>query len=459
VRAAVLWLTLALAAQAHGETRAAYGGAAQAALPSALATFDPLRGGLGDLEVAALIFDAPYALDAAGRPRKQLALALDNPSGALRARLTVRGDLRFSDGTPLTAHDVAASLMRALREPGGWMLGPLKAARALGDDQVELELSRETPELPLLLATRAAAITPGGAAPGKRPVGSGPFVVEALDAQAVRLGPNPSCFAGRAYLQSLTLRSFGARSEETGSFAVGALQALRHAPPAFPRRAAVERDGAQTITGVIAVGRGPDAERLRRVLSLALNRERLRRAVGESAVVAADGVPPALRPQASAPLKPAYDPARARAEVTQRWPGAPPHLGLLIDASRFDDRDLAERILADLGRVGIEIAIESVDAAQYQARLESGRYDLALGAVAPPAPDAGLASLAALALVDPAAARAALASAPAPVSLEGTRVVPLFHRTARLWHVAELHGLELDGAGRASWADAWWSGR
>jgi peptide/nickel transport system substrate-binding protein len=451
-------LALALAATARGETRAAYGGAAQAALASAPVTLDPLRGGLGDGEIAALVFDAPFRLDAR-LPRPHLALALDHPSGALRARLTVRTDIRFSDGTPLSARDVAASLQRALREPGGWMLGPIKTARAVSDGEVELELTRDTPELPLLLATRAAAVTPGGAAPPKRAVGTGPFAVEAVDAQAVRLIANPSCFAGRAYLQSLTLRAFASRSDETGSFAVGAVQAVRHAPPAFGRHPAVERDGAQTITGVLAVGRGPDAERLRRVLALAVNKERLRRAVGETAVVAVDGVPPALLARAPEPLKPAYDPARARAEVEQRWPGARPRLVLLVDGSRFDDRDLADRILADLARVGIDLVIETVDAAQYQARLESGRYDLLLGAVAAPAPDAALASLALLALVEPAAARAALASAHAPVSLEGSRVVPLFHRAARLWRTGELRGLELDGAGRASWADAWWSNR
>jgi peptide/nickel transport system substrate-binding protein len=338
--------------------------------------------------------------------------------------------------------------------------------RAISDDTVELELARAAPDLPLLLATPAASVTPGGAPPSKRPVGTGPFAVESVDAQAVRLVAWANCFAGRPYLDRLVLRAFASRTEEAGSFEIGALHGARHGPYAFegnqPRRPPSVAEGPQTITGFLAVGRGPDEALLRRALSLGINRERLRRmAVREPSVTAIGGAPPALGGTSGKPL---YDPARARAEIDRRYRGERPKLSLLVDASRFDDRDLADRILGDLTRLGIDVTIEPVDAAQYQARLEAGRYDLALGAAVPPAPDGGLAVLALLAAVDPAAARAQLsrapasapASAPAPGSLdlETTRIVPLFHRAARLFHSADLHGLTVDGAGRGGWADA-----
>ena len=153
--------SFALLATAHAETRAQYGGAVQAAMASAPTTFDPLRGGPGDAEVAALVFDTPFAIGADGKPRPSLALALDNADGATRARLILRPDVHFSDGTLLTARDVAASLARALRDPAGWTLAPVKSVRAVADETVELELSRPTPELALLLSTPAAAVTPG----------------------------------------------------------------------------------------------------------------------------------------------------------------------------------------------------------------------------------------------------------------------------------------------------------
>jgi peptide/nickel transport system substrate-binding protein len=440
---------LLLTATAHAETRAQYGGAVQAAMASAPTTFDPLHGGPGDAEVAALVFDTPFVAGADGKTRPSLALALDNADGATRARLTLRPEVRFSDGALLTARDVAASLSRALRDPAGWMLAPIKSARAVGEETVELELWRPAPELALLLSTPAAAITPAGAAPGKRPVGSGPFVVDASDAAGVRLSPNAACFAGRAYLQSLALRSFGARSDEAGSYEVGSIQVARHTMAALDatgaRRAAIAVDGPQALTGFVAVGRIADAEIVRRVLALAINRERLRRLT--------------VREPASV-VKAPYDPGRAKSEVERRWPGTRPKLSLLVDSSRFDDRDVAERILADLARAGIDVAIDAVDAASYQARLDAGRYELVLGAAAAPAPDPALATLALVAAVDPAAARAALQrAAGATLDLETTRVVPLFVRAARLYVAPELRDLSVDGAGRAAWADAHWLSR
>ena len=435
-----------LSSGARAETRAQYGGGVQAAMASAPTTFDPLRGGPGDAEVAALVFDTPFTVGADGKPRPSLALALDNPDGAVRARLTLRPDVRFSDGSLLGARDVAASLARAQHDPAGWPLAPVKSVRAAGAETVELELWRPTPELALLLATPAAAVTPGGAAPGKRPIGSGPFVVDGSDAGGVRLSANAGCFAGRAYLNSLALRAFAARGDESASYEVGSIQAARHALAALdatgPRRAAVTVDGAQALTGFVAVGRIADAEVVRRVLALAINRDRLRRlTVREPAAV----------------VKGAFDPARAKSEVERRWGQERPKLELLVDASRFDDRDVAERILADLARAGIELSVDAVDAATYQARVEAGRYALVLGSAAPPAPDATLAALALVAAVDPAAARAALQRAPgAAVDLDATRVVPLFVRAARLYVAPELRDLAVDGAGRASWADAHW---
>ncbi len=459
--ALALLAALASPVPAVAETRALYGGTVQAALASAPTTFDPLRGGPGDAEVAALVYDTPFTIDAAGKPKPSLALALDNPAGSLRARLTVRPELRFSDGSALTARDVAASLTRALRDPAGWSLGPIRAARVAGDETIELELTRPTPELALLLSTPAAMITPNGMVSAKRPIGSGPFVVEAFDGQSVRLAASASCSSGRPYLASLVLRAWPTRGDEAGSFEVGSSQAMRHLAAAAidqasAHHAAVAVDGPQTITGFIAVGHIPDFALVRRILALALNRERLRRlTVREPAQVASGAVPPAL---GGATERAAYDPARARSEVERRWPGARPKLSLLVDASRFDDRDVAERILADLARAGIDVSIDASDAATYRARVDGGRYELVLGAAVPPAPDGTLAALALVAAVDPAAARAALAHGTA-VDLEATRVVPLFHRAARVQAAPELRDLRVDGAGRVDWADVHWLAR
>src|SRR5205823_15053464 len=124
-----------------------------------------------------------------------LALALDNSE--LRARLTLRPEVRLQDGSVLKAAEVAASLMRALASPAGWTLAPIVSARALGDDVVELQLARPAPDLPLLLSTPAAMVAK-----------SGPFAVDKLDHGGVALKAFGEHFAGRPYLDKLLLNSF-----------------------------------------------------------------------------------------------------------------------------------------------------------------------------------------------------------------------------------------------------------
>jgi MarR-like DNA-binding transcriptional regulator SgrR of sgrS sRNA len=409
---------------------------------------DPLAGGTGDAEVAALVFDTLYHIDSTGHPVPHLASALIvEPAAPLRARLRLREGVRTHDGRTLKAQVVAASLERALKEPGGWMLAPIRAARAAGDDLLELELYRPAPDLPLILTTPAAAIASG------RRVGTGPFRMDGLDDSGVRLTAHLYHFAGRPYLDSLAFRTFASRTEEAGTYQVGALAVARHtgAPPG-----SVTAEGTMTLTEYLAFGRLlPDdlAHLLRAIFDRAIQRERLRRLAVRDRSQAACGAPPAL---GGTGVVTAYDAQAAQAlanKLAQR------SFTLVVDRTRLDDRSVADRILADLTSLGVTLKLEPLAASAYQDRLQSGQYELLLGLSAPPAPDGGLAELALLAAVDPASARAHLAKAPAApgiVTFSQARVLPLFHRAPRLIHVAALHGLTLDFAGRASWADAYW---
>jgi MarR-like DNA-binding transcriptional regulator SgrR of sgrS sRNA len=417
----------AVAGVAHAEIRPVYGGMAQAALSSGCTAPDPLSAEPGDLEVAELVYDTLFRVEA-GRPRPHLALALDGSE--LRPRLTLRPDVRLHDGTTLRAADVAASLMKALASPGGWTLAPIVAARAVADDVVELQLARPAPDLPLLLSTPAAMVAK-----------SGPFAVERLDAGGlVTLKAFGEHFAGRPYLDKLLLSSFASAVDEAGAYEVGSLQASRHGTSAggAPRHPAEVSDGAMGITVFVAIHPNvPMAAELQKALAAGLDRERLRRLAGApSAVVSAPNLP----------------------RVT--LPAPRPRLGLLVDRTRFEHRALADRLLAELARIGVDGALELEDAASYQRKIATGRYQLLLGEALQPAPDAGLTELALLAAVDPAAARAQLLRAPAaPGQTPLAHIVPLVRRGARISHSADLRGVTVDAAGRVGWADVYWKGR
>jgi MarR-like DNA-binding transcriptional regulator SgrR of sgrS sRNA len=432
------------------------------ALATAPLRADTLSANAGDAEIAALLYDGLYRVDATGVARPSLALALDD-SQALRVRVTLRGDVRFHDGRLLGAADVAASLSRALREPGGWMLGPVKAVRAVGDNVVEIELTRATPELPTLLGTAAGLVTAGGKVRG---AGSGAFQLASLDGDAARLTAAAAPLSGRPFLSELTLRAFAARGDAAQAFEVGVAQVARVPPSAFstaaPRRASTVAESPLVVTGVLLVGRAV-SPRVAAALPLGIDRDRLRRQLREPARAAAVLVPPAL---GGAEGRPRFDAAAAQAEIGRE--PAKPRLAVLVDKSALSSRPVADRLLLELDHLGIEATLDLVDATTFEQRRATGQFDLALTEVTAPAPDGALAELAAIALVDAAAARELLARVPlgalrsdaSPVvaalgPLEA-RVVPLYHRAVRLQIAVELHNLTLDGLGRPSWADAWW---
>jgi peptide/nickel transport system substrate-binding protein len=415
-------ILLCLSSLAQAETRPGYGGTVQAAL-SAAPTGELGSGEPGDLEIASLVYDTLFRLEN-GKPRPHLAASLELTD--TRGKLVVRGDVKLHDGTPLRAADVAASLQRALKS---WMLAPIASVRALSDDTVELLLARPAPDLPLLLSTPAAMI-------GRDKLGTGPFVVEKMERGAVSLRAFAEHFAGRPFLDRLQLRSFASRTEEAGAYEIGSLQASRHGTSAFeggaPRHAAHFSDGVTGVTVVLVLVAGVPAG-LQAALEAGLDRERLRKIVG-------------------APSTTTTPPRTPKTTLATRT-----KLGLLVDQSRFEHRALADRLLAELARIGVDASVEIVEGASYLARRAAGQYQLLLADVLPPAPE--LADLALVAAVDPAAARAQLGRAPATSVARPQRVIPLVHRGARVWYAAELRGVTVDATGRVGWADVHWKGR
>jgi peptide/nickel transport system substrate-binding protein len=457
---------LLLAAPAAAETRPGYGGNAIVPLGSFVTTLDPGAAARpGELEIVSLVFAAPFSLDGTGHPHPRLAIALQTID-ATHARLELRPGLKFDDGRPLTAADVAASLNRVSRLPAGWTLAPIRSARAVGDEVVELELSRPAPDLPLLLAGPAASVTPSGQAPAQRVVGSGAFKFVRFEKALIELVANPLCAEGRPYLDDLQLRYFANRAEEAGGYEVGKLQLSLHGASAFdggaPKHRTAVLDGPRTLTVALAFGRGaalPDDPALRRAIAGVIDRDRLRRVtVREPSLTAVSLV-------AGGPPLPLLDGNRARAELDRATAGGKRlHAALLFDSSRYADREVADKLVADLADVGIDLTVDAVDARSYGERLAQGNYDLALVEAGGPAGEAnqGMAALALLAAIDPKRAASLLEHAPADVPgvarvlQEHAILTPLFHRSVRAHHRADLVGLAVDGNGRVDYASAHW---
>ncbi|MEL6799597.1 MAG: ABC transporter substrate-binding protein [Pseudomonadota bacterium] len=133
------------------------GGALRLALPARGS------GAFRELVSVTTVFNRLTATDADGGLRGELATAWEASSDARDWSLTLRRDVQFHDGSPMTAADVAASLAsaRALRHE-------LQEVRADGPDRVRIRLTAGNPGLPFLLSDASLAIAKDG-------LGTGPY--------------------------------------------------------------------------------------------------------------------------------------------------------------------------------------------------------------------------------------------------------------------------------------------
>jgi peptide/nickel transport system substrate-binding protein len=110
--------------------------------------FDPLTTRAANRETTmagALLFSSFFTLDEKGDRVPDLATSLDSSPGGLTWRLKLRPGLKFSNGAPYTARDVAHHFQRILdpakNQAFAAALGALKEAVAIDDATVEFRLA------------------------------------------------------------------------------------------------------------------------------------------------------------------------------------------------------------------------------------------------------------------------------------------------------------------------------
>ena len=158
--------------------------------------FDPVMGwgryGNPLFQATLLRHDDDLALEG------DLATSWDLSEDRLTWRITLRDDARFSDGTALTAEDVAFTFNTA-RDAGGLAdLSVLEIARAISPFEVELYL-RE-PRITFVSHLVSLGIVPAatyGDGYARGPVGAGPFrLVEWREGEQLVVEPNPYWHGG-----------------------------------------------------------------------------------------------------------------------------------------------------------------------------------------------------------------------------------------------------------------------
>ena len=468
------WITPAFA-----ETRPRYGGELTGTLFGEPASLDPIAArGHAELAVIGLIFDTLYRVGPDGSLVPHVAAALPIIDGG-KARIPIRPGIRFHDGSALGVVDVVATLARVKASvAAGWLLAGVDAI-AVDGDTVVLELHNGGRDLAAILAAPQLAITPRGAAPRKdAAIGSGPFKLVARKKDRIELEAFDDHFAGRPYVDRLALRWFTTADGEAKLYETGGSHWSMRGATVFsgqtPKFPTDELEGPATVLVYLGFGQAQSAitnnRDWRTALDAALARGGLATlGTGERTAPTVDPVPAEL----GGPDLP--DAARdSRADVAAaalgRAAASVPALGadrrgslsleVLIDASRPDDREVAERVVRALDKLGLRGTITALAAPELAKRVAAGTCDLYIGQLAAPVTSPGLLfaqayaaagardvadKLVAGGAVDVARARAAFATR--------LPILPLLHRAVRIHHRRDLRGSWFDGASRLGAAD------
>ena len=464
--------------RAAAETRPRYGRTLVAPALGKPVALDPAEArSHAEVQLASLVYDALYRIGEGGRVEPHLAAGPPVLSeDRLIARVPVRAGALFHDGSPVRAADVAASLERLARHPrSGWLLAPVTAIRHEGEEVV-LTLRRPAPELEELLAAPAASVTSGGRAPGRGVVGSGPFQpARSRVASGLALAAFDQHFAGRPYADRLELRWFEGATAEARAYEIGRLGMSFRGAVAFtghqPKYATEVSSGPAVVMVYVGFGRAHgrafDDVDLRRALSLAIGRDGMRN------IGSGERVMPTLWPIAIDLGGPAPERAdleargqaalvalgAARGRVAALRARARPTWEVLVDRTRPDDREIGERVVAALFRLGLTGRIVELAPDALARRAARGDCALYIGQLVSPGPSAALQIGAAFAAGGDRWAAGELAAAPldpaAALAAFERRlpILPLMHRAIRVHHRVDVRRVGFDAVGRLLYAD------
>jgi ABC-type transport system substrate-binding protein len=381
---------MTLLAAACGARQTGGGGAAGAGSVLKIAigvdpdTLDPKRQTTTTVaNVVQMVVESLTTVDQDGRVRASLATAWQEAPGGLGWTFTLRGGVRFSDGTPLDAAAVEASLDRALDRSGlcpdcGDLPGAIRSVDPVDATHVRLvmsvplaadvllgELSQAT--FGILLPRTILKGTPGYDQQ-ERPVGTGPYVLkERVKGDHVTLVRNDAYWGARpAFARQVVQVVPDAATRESlvrsGDAQVALLPPISDLPAlrGDTNVKVLLAAGDRTVFFAIDTldGRQPLLRKaeVRRALNFAVNRDAITRSTLFGAAEPATSVmAPSVFGYCAQPDRYLYDPDRARTML--REAGAS-HLtvSLIAPTGRYiQDFQAAQNVAGGLRAIGVDV--------------------------------------------------------------------------------------------------------
>jgi peptide/nickel transport system substrate-binding protein len=371
---------------------------------------DPARDPVA-ADIRALLFDGLMRIGPDGLPEPALAESWEVDDAGVVYTFTIRGDVRWHDGTPLTVDDALFTL-RAIQNRGFAGDPSISAiwrdilVDRVGERGIRCKLAApfapflSLATFPLLPAHLLAGLPPEQwhTAPfSLKPIGTGPYRLAEIDGQHALLSANPGYFGGRPFVDSIDLRFFANPQAARSALTRGEIQGLGFLgtsdlsqidlPRGFTRHA-LPLDGAVQLAFNTRSGPLAD-EGLRRALAVGLNKDELIKRTLDGQVRPLDT--PILPGWWAASPKIVWyppDPQRAADVLTSldytlggdgvRVRDGKPLVLPLITSGEADRVAAANEIARQWGALGVRVEVQTLDADTLRQRLAQHDFTLAL---------------------------------------------------------------------------------
>lgn len=194
------WLAISVlliaAPTASADTRPQYGGTLHISMSMSASSLHPaeMPDSVGARNLVALIFDTLVTMDSNGRPQSALAESWQSASGDRGLEFRLRHNVKFHDGSSLTAEIAASSLRKA---------NPAWNVTAAGD-VVTIESAGAVPELLQEVALTRNAVAKRDA--NGNPSGTGPFhIVNWQPGKRLVAAANEDYWNGRPFIDEIDI--------------------------------------------------------------------------------------------------------------------------------------------------------------------------------------------------------------------------------------------------------------
>lgn len=362
-------------------------------------------------DIQALLFEGLMRVGPDGLPELALAQSVNTNDDGTVYTFTLRTDVTWHDGVPLTADDVLFTL-RAVQGRG--FAGDPSAAELwrnvlvdrVGEHSIRCTLvapfapflSRAT--FPILPAHVLGDLPPEqwASAPfSRKPIGTGPYQLADINAERALLTANPRYYAGRPFIDSIELRFFASPQAALAALTRGEIMGLGFTSTSelgqsnLPRgivRHAIPLDSYTVLTFNLREGPLTDLG-LRRALAEGLDKAELiqRALAGQAARLDTPILPGWWAASEESAWYPA-DKARAADALTSlgyipgndgvRIKDGKPLVLALITSSAPERMAVAAEIARQWRAIGVQVEVQQVDEATLRQRLEAHQFVLAL---------------------------------------------------------------------------------